>query len=345
MIPQPDTADIAEARAQRILTPVTALLDDVGETEFARSVMASAMADPQDPEAYTAAIAVTIALGRRDLALACLRDTQNAFPNMRLNRSGDFLMLQKDGVRRGIPPLLLNTQFKSGSMFVSRRLADAVSVPHCYISRTPIEDSIVPEWLTLFAAGGAMCQEHLPPDPETIALLAGSGIGRMLVHVRDPRQSMISGLHHYMKKLESMTTDGFVYRAELPLGYVDWSFADRAEHYIETRLADQVRWIEGWTAAADKSANGGIDGLDILLTEYTALRDDPDGLFAALIDFFRIPRDQVIWDRLEGAPQKGELHYRKGDVDEWRRVLTPDQARRASALIPSALKTRFGWPE
>jgi hypothetical protein len=349
MIPQPDVADTAEARAQRVLLPVTAMLDGNGEGAFVRDVLASATADPLDPEPYEAAIALAVALGRRDLALACLRDTQNAFPDMPLVRSRDFLMLQKDGVRRGIPPLMLNTQFKSGSMFLSRRLASAVSVPHCYISRTPIEDRIVPEWLTLFAAGGALCQEHLPPDPETIALLAGSGIGRMLVHVRDPRQSMISALHHYAKGIGTTRTDGFVMKAELPPGYADWPFAERAEHYIETRLADQVRWIADWAAAADESANGGanggIDGLEILLTEYTALRNDPDGLFAALVDFFRIPRDQVIWDRLEGAPKKGKLHYRKGDVDEWRRVLTPDQARRASALIPDALKTRFDWPE
>ena len=41
----------------------------------------------------------------------------------------------------------------------------------------------------------------------------------------------------------------------------------------------------------------------------------------------------------------GDRNFRLGEVDEWRRILTPDQQKRASRLIPDSLYARFGWPE
>jgi hypothetical protein len=331
----------SEAAAQFVLEPIIGVLDKIGAGDIAQDILAAAITAPQNPDSYVTGIALATGFGHRDLALECMRRAQNYFPDMPLARSPDFRSLQKLGMSRGIPAILLNTQFKSGSMFISRRLAVALSLPSCYVSRTPIEDRIVPEWLDLFAGGGAICQEHLPPDAETIALLAGSGIGRMLVHIRDPRQSMISALHHYHKRLEEMSTDAYILMSELPQDYGDWSFAERVDHYLETRLAEQIQWIDGWVRATDE----GVDGLEIMLSEYSELRNDPDGLFQSLLDFFQIPRDQVEWSDLEGAPKEGDLHYRKGDVNEWRRVLSPEQAQRATKMIPEPLLKRFGWPE
>jgi hypothetical protein len=324
-----------------LLRPVIVALEKVGHSRLAGDILKAALANPQDSEPYVSAISLAAAIGARDLALECMRSTQNRFPDMPLARSRDFRSQQRAGRARGMPPILLNTQFKSGSMFISRRLARALALPSCYISRTPLQDRIVPEWLALFAAGGAICQEHLPPDPETVALLADSGIGRMLVHVRDPRQSMISALHHYMKRLETMPTDGLILLSELPPGYQDWPFNDRADHYLETRFADQVQWISGWATAADK----GVEGLVIKLSEYSRLRNNRTDLFSSLLAFFGVPESEVGWNKLEEAPKQGSLHYRKGDVNEWRQVLSPAQAKRATEMIPVPLLTRFGWPE
>ena len=38
-----------------------------------------------------------------------------------------------------------------------------------------------------------------------------------------------------------------------------------------------------------------------------------------------------------------ETHFRLADPMEWRRTFTPDQAVRATSLIPESLSERFGW--
>jgi hypothetical protein len=65
----------------------------------------------------------------------------------------------------------------------------------------------------------------------------------------------------------------------------------------------------------------------------------------------RRARTLILLGRLEEAPTAARAapprdrstHFRKGQVDEWREVFTPEQSLAASQAMPADLCARFGW--
>jgi len=43
-----------------------------------------------------------------------------------------------------------------------------------------------------FAAGGAICSQHIPATAPNLEILTRAGITKVIVHVRDPRQCITS---------------------------------------------------------------------------------------------------------------------------------------------------------
>ncbi len=281
-----------------------------------------------DLHAYVACL--LSATGHHAEALDFLLAGQNRHPDMPLYRDANFRLRQRQAIARRCPPILLNTQFKSGSMFMARRLTAALNLPVCYITRTPLDNGIVPEWAALFARGGCLAQEHLAPDTDTLAHLKRAGITRMLVNIRDPRQSMISAIHHYAKLCGKESADAVLTRARLPRGYESWDMERRADHYIATELGPQIAWIAFWLDAA-RAAD---PALSLLLNRFEDFAADNAAFFRKVTDFFRLAPELVDWPLLEKPPVAGELHFRAGQTGEWRDILNPPQARAAARLIP-----------
>ena len=55
---------------------------------------------------------------------------------------------------------------------------------------------MIAPWLAEYLRGGACYTTHLQPTPENIELLAAGGAKPIIVHVRDPRQILVSVLEH-----------------------------------------------------------------------------------------------------------------------------------------------------
>lgn len=316
----------------------SALARGASDTALAhvRAALAAAPDGAGDAVAYELAAGLTAAAGEPEAAVALLVAAQQRHPDLPLYRCPDFRLRQRRAIARGVPPLLLVTQFKSASLFLTDVLAKGLDLPTCYVACAPLSERIVPEWLDLFARGGALAQNHLLPSAENLAVLAASPLRRFAVHLRDPRQSMISAVHHYVADCRRDTASGIVTRAKFPVGFPDWPAARQIDHYLDHCFPDDVAWTAGWIAAARRPP----PGIAIWLSDFETFRRDPEGFFAGLLDFFAIAPG-TFDDRALAAPRPGRLHFRKGEVAEWRRVLTPDQAARATALLPSAVAARF----
>lgn len=308
-----------------------------GKSEAREHFYALLRLRPADPNAHAYLACLLAAEGRLDEALEFIRDGQNRHPHMPLYREADFALRQRRARAHGLPSILLNTQFKSGSMFLSRRLAQATGLPLCYLTRTPLDNGIVPEWAELFARGGAIAQDHLAATIPTIARFKRAGIARMLVQVRDPRQSMISAIHHYAKLQGRESADAILMRARLPQSHESWDTERRIDHYIETELQAQIHWVEFWLEVA----RAGDPKLRILTSRFQDFAADRSRLFHDLMEFFAIPPASIDWPLLEKPPVAGELHFRAGRSEEWREILTPAQRRRAGAMMPAALERYF----
>ena len=102
------------------------------------------------------------------------------------------------------------------------------------------------------------------------------------------------------------------------------------------RIADifeqEVRWVADWR----KTMREGQFPGRVLLINYEMFRQDNQAYFEALLAFYDIPFETFDWGQIEAAPEKGALHYRSGETNEWERVLTPSQISRANKIMAAA---------
>jgi len=311
--------------------------DFEGALEQARLAIAEA---PDETMPYNLAVAALVALGRTPEGLGLIQAAQDRYPDMPLYRDRDFRLQQRRAIERGLPPILINTQFKSASMYIASKLAAGLDLPRCYISCTPIEDRIVPSWARLLGRGGAIAQEHLLPDRAMLAFLPTVGIDRLVLNLRDPRQSMLSAIHHYAGKFRAASADGVIVRARFPAGYDGWSLERRIDHFLDAHFPALVAWIDGWLALS----RAPLPGLAVLPTSYAEFQADRPAYFARALDFLGIAREHFDWAVLEGEAATGELHFRKGDPTEWQSVLTPEQQARAQAIMTDAVHRWLASP-
>ena len=70
------------------------------------------------------------------------------------------------------------------------------------------------------------------------------------------------------------------------------------------------------------------------------LREQPERFFGRILDFFDIHPSMF---RFPEPPRKGEHHYRRGETDEWRKVLQPRDVDLMQAMLSDEMLERFGW--
>lgn len=110
----------------------------------------------------------------------------------------------------------------------------------------------------------------MPARPDILAALTEAGIERIVVHTRDPRQSMISGIHHHAGMFANGSFEATVFVTRLPRDYTQWDFAEQADHYLAHRFEQEVRWVADWR----KTVREGQFPGRVLLTNYETFRQD-----------------------------------------------------------------------
>jgi hypothetical protein len=95
-----------------------------------------------------------------------------------------------------------------------------------------------------------------------------------------------------------------------------------------------VHWVELWVNIVDQGT------IPILITHQNDLRTKEKAFFDAILTFYQLNLDYA----LPKLPRTmDETHFRLADPLEWKRTFTPDQAVRATSLIPESLSERLGW--
>jgi hypothetical protein len=244
----------------------------------------------------------------------------------------------KTGGGAGSESILLNTMPKSGSVYIAKSLQKILGFGFMHIgNRYALIDQIDVQEARTFAGGGYISQNHLAPSPENLQILRHLNL-KMVLHVRDPREAMLSWTHHLDRVSRCCDeSDELLYSTPRPpMGYFGLSFSRKLDWQIENYLPNLVSWAQQWIDVADRGA------IPILLTQQSELRCNEKGLFEAILAFFQVSID---FD-LPNLPRTlEETHFRRADPTEWRRTLTEEQAARASAAIPDELGRRFGWSE
>lgn len=231
--------------------------------------------------------------------------------------------------------ILLNTLPKSGSRFVRRALARGLGRSTVTISGGMFPDKLlVHHGLRDTALGGHVTQDHLPANRYNLLVLE-EAFDRMILHLRDPRQSLLSWTHH-LNDLHGKGRRLPLEVLEVPAAFVQWSLQGQIDWVIDNHLPLFRDWLAEWVRVLD----AGDLGTRILVTRHEDMVSDQASFFRSILDFYDIPHGAFTPPPL---PEPGKAHYRKGETDEWRRVFTSEQACRASDLIGNAILNRFGW--
>jgi hypothetical protein len=204
-------------------------------------------------------------------------------------------------------------------------------------SRYALIDQIDPQDARTFSEGGFVSQNHLAPSPENLQILQHFKL-KMVLHVRDPREAVLSWVHHLdWITGRSDTSELLLYfTPRPPHGYFEFSLSRQIDWQIDNYMPQLVLWVTKWVEIADRGT------IPILITHQNVLRTKERAFFNEILTFYGFDLDYA----LPSPPRTmDESHFRRADPMEWRRIFTPAQAIRATSLIPESLRLRFRWED
>jgi hypothetical protein len=195
--------------------------------------------------------------------------------------------LWSKNIEKGLPYYLFAPQAKSGSTFLGNIIPQGFGMP-C-VTYSAINVCVVPSWARAYRRGGAAYVTHLLPTADNVRVLADSGLAKVVVNTRDPRQMFLSYLHDMLR-----------YRQDYP---------------------------------------------ELARTGYFSLPLDQQAVaqLQLFTDFYG--GDLRHFDRTaaDASNEAVDYHFRKGEIDEWRRVFGAELVEKLNALIPAGWYDRFGW--
>ena len=277
---------------------------------------------------------LVMARGNEEEAIQLIRDI--ALPIRPIRASEEEFRQRISAARaEGLPSILINTVPKSASESIWNRLATGLGLAQGHVSIFLYPDcAVVPHRALAAAPGGLIAKEHLPASDYNVQQLALSGYDRIVFHLRDPRQVLLSWAH-FVRDDVSMRLLGALWRKVVPpttvlqqdlSGLIDWC--------IDTQLPLLIAFVEGWRRLGSTPHAP----LAVRFLSFESYLDAPEGYLKSVLDFAEI--DPARFD-FEAESQT--VHLRKGEKAEWRAVFTGKQRERAARLIPPEMAEEFGW--
>lgn len=158
---------------------------------------------------------------------------------------------------------------------------------------------------------------------------------KMVLHIRDPRQVLLS-LVHYMNSFHEYFSDWF----DLPSDYYNLTFEQQLDWGIDNILPFLVTWIEDWMQYIDQIDKHPNNRMQILVTTYDELLKDEYKLYQKILAFYDIKSDPKLYKPLV---HNHKVRFRQGDPNEWRSVFSSTQQKKITAKVPQKLLARFNW--
>jgi hypothetical protein len=147
--------------------------------------------------------------------------------------------------------------------------------------------------------------------------------------VRDPRQALVSLVHHF-----DMYPDQIVkHRQKAAAGQ---TVSERAMNVVPF-YANSIHWITGWLDLEGE--------IEILFSTFEDFVTDRTAFTEKYLDFYGANRAYFNWQNAFGTHVGVDEHFRSGRTDEWREVFSEQDAEYLSSLLSPRLKARFGWSD
>jgi hypothetical protein len=235
-----------------------------------------------------------------------------------------------------LPCILFNTLPKSGSVFIVNMLAqglntDIDTISYGYFPFDLIDFRKIKE----ISRGNKITQEHLDASPMNIQILKRF-CTRIVLHLRDPRQAMLSWTHHMNRIKREDKNDLLWWVYPTPSEeYYGLSLEKQIDWSIDNYLPICVQWVKSWLHMIKETPC-----LDVLVTTYEDFIADNNAFIGKILEFYGIPKEAFCAPTIDKTLL---VNYRKGDPNEWREEFTEDQKKRANQIVSEPLLERFHW--
>lgn len=238
------------------------------------------------------------------------------------------------------PSIFLVTLPKSGTVYIGHTVRMTLDLWHSSTVVTPKFpfNFLWPEMLADFALGGMISATHMQANEHNLKVFKRSQ-KKIVLHLRDPRASMVSMLHFMRKNHERFLENP----EQVPKGHAsnffhNWGFQfidffgtdihSQADLLIDGYYRECVRWLEDWLEVSRTDAT-----LEFLVQTHELLKADERQYFDRIFRFYNIEQPA----ELVTPGRSRRTHFRTGDSDEWKELLTADQIRKVNSIFPEAL--------
>jgi len=233
----------------------------------------------------------------------------------------------------GSPPALLFAFLpKSAGTSLCRAIEQCTEITQGSIVATTSRDHfpnsrISKEAFSTSIQNPVQLHTHISATDENLAILNETGIERLSVHVRDPRQAFVSYYFH-SKNAMGLARNNY---ANPEFNKLDDQ--GRFLWFMNFYYPRFLGWIMRWVTVEDTISRHSFS-LQITTFE-DMLKQGQTRIVEDICDFHGLSP--------ESSPVEQKHRLRKGLVDEWRSIIPDAYHSILSDMIPPVLTERFGW--
>jgi len=195
----------------------------------------------------------------------------------------------------------------------------------------PNDEFDLPKMHALFYRDQRIVKSHLLPTENNVEVYRRF-TDRLVLHLRDPRQVLLSWVYH-------LDSDKQADRP-LPPNYYLWDFNQKLNWHIDQTMPKIIAWITGWLEIKQREDKK-PGGLNIFVTTYDDLLINERDLLVKILVFNGISTRAL--DNYTHLPPESSPHFRKANPNEWKSACTAEQKHRLSDIVPPDLLRRFNW--
>jgi hypothetical protein len=233
-------------------------------------------------------------------------------------------------------PMWIITIPKSGSMYIMQTLTSSLRRESISVGKFPETITDINRVKECYNYN-AICHAHTVANDNNLSMLTKHGISKFVVHVRDPRQCVLSWTYWLRNDDENERNINNPY---LPENYFDMTLEQQLAFQIQNRIPIIIDLIDSWIKCHKKD-----NKIDVLFTDFVKLKNDPSLFFSEISDFYGLERGIINVPTQKELTSNADYHYRKGDTDEWRSVYSQKQKNLAWELMPNDICELFSWGE
>lgn len=151
---------------------------------------------------------------------------------------------------------------------------------------------------------------HMPANRHNIECLKSQGVNKLTVLFRDPRDALVSWVHHLNNKLNTRLEEVQKFYF-LPDFYSKLTLKEQFSFQIKTYFPLCISWLESWIYYAQLMKGE----IDIQIVYFEQMRKFPKEYFESICNFHT---DVQLCPELLSSANQGSLHFRKGKSGNWK---------------------------